>query len=101
MHEHICDSFDGTWPEDEQWIIGQLEIARAYVVSVLGEPPEPMSLDIAYLETDYGDVPYLGLWNGFYDSGEYRSRCEELTGVLRASVDWERLRRRGTGASSP
>lgn len=81
----------GEHASDESWTLCQLELALVYLRHVCGEPSDPMKLGIGWDETDYGSAPFVGVWEGLHDGGEYRSRCEIALQTFSDAVSWPNL----------
>src|SRR5262245_10321991 len=91
--ESIGSVDTGEMPDDEEWILWCLQIARQYVLNVCGEAPEGCTVDVMWHEHELGDYPSLGVSSEDEEPWEYIARCERALAVLNDAVSWIDLKK--------
>ena len=94
MRQSIGSVSTGQMPDEEDWILFALGLAKSYVELVCGEPPGGCTLEVTWHDHDLGSYPSLGVaseW-GSEEAGEYVERAEMALEKFDDSVQWSELK---------
>ena len=90
--ESIGSVSTGNMPEDENWILFALNLAKQYILLVCGDPPLGSTLDVIWHDHELGSYPSLGICSEFWTPPDYLRKCEQALEHFDQAVEWEVLR---------
>ncbi|MDD3762403.1 MAG: hypothetical protein PHP86_03820 [Nevskiales bacterium] len=90
--ESIGSVNTGEMPQDGDWIVFALGLARLYVLHVAGKPPPGHTLGICWHDHDLGEYPTLGVYCEFTPDMRYVGDCERALERFDAAVEWSAIK---------
>jgi len=90
--ESIGSISTGDMPNDEDWILLGLELAKKYIEYVCGRPPAGCKLDVMWHDHELGSYPSLGVWCENDTPWDYVDACERALEVFDEAVSWDRIK---------
>ena len=99
--EDIGSTSTGQMPNDKRWIVLSLTLAKQYIESVCGDPPQGSKLEIMWHEHELGTYPSMGIWSDGDPPWDYISACERTLEIFDEAVSWSELHEHFDGVTSP
>jgi hypothetical protein len=90
--ESIGSVDTGEMPDEEDWIVFCLSMAKSYIEFVCENDSYDGKLDIMWSDHDLGNYPSLGVWYEMEEPCEYIRACEHALDVFNDSVSWLNLK---------
>ena len=90
--ESIGSTSTGQMPNDREWIVLSLSLAKKYISFVCGDAPPGSKLDIMWQDHEYGSYPSLGVWSDYDEPFDYIHACEDALEAFNNGVSWHELK---------
>lgn len=95
--EHIGSCGGGRLPQDQEWVICELEMGIRYLRFACGEPPKGCELGVMWHEHDICDYPSIGVYWDVGDAAsldapwEYIEKCQIALETFDEAVSWSEI----------